>query len=101
MSMSGPTTTTTGAIFSAARVAMTCPTMGRPPMACMTLGKLDRMRVPMPAARTTAAVGVDEVMKDATFYICAENDTPPWRDKGQLAKKAPCTAPIMLNLPKG
>ncbi len=39
--------------FSAAAVSITRPTMGLPPMRCSTLGILEYMRVPLPAARMT------------------------------------------------
>jgi hypothetical protein len=55
-SMPGATTTTTDAGFSGARLASTWPIIGRPAMGCSTFGKSDFIRVPLPAARTMAAV---------------------------------------------
>ena len=56
------TTTTMRAGSRDAAVSSTCPTSGRPPTACRIFGVRDRMRVPWPAARTTTASSVDEVM---------------------------------------
>ena len=55
-SMPGATTTTTGAAPSGARLASTWPIIGRPAMGCSTFGRCDFIRVPLPAARTMAAV---------------------------------------------
>src|SRR6266404_2694261 len=50
-----PTTTTTGEASSASAVRMEKNAMGRPQASCSTLALSDFIRVPLPAASTTAA----------------------------------------------
>ena len=47
--------------FREAAVSITRSTMGRPPMRCSTLGILEYMRVPLPAARMTILRGVADM----------------------------------------
>ena len=49
-----PTTTTHSSTPAERALSMTCRTIGRPAIACATFGSADRMRVPAPAAITTA-----------------------------------------------
>src|SRR5690554_754928 len=57
-SPSGPITTTLPAGSKAPAASSTCCTIGRPATAWSTLGRLERMRVPLPAARTTTTSAV-------------------------------------------
>ena len=54
-SMPGAITATIRARPSGARQSSTWPIRVRPPIRCITFGRLDFMRVPLPAARTMAA----------------------------------------------
>src|SRR3989442_2855797 len=52
-----PTTSATRSGSSGTRAASTWPTRGRPASSCSTLARRERMRLPRPAARTTAPSG--------------------------------------------
>ena len=64
----GPTTTTTRPTSSSARASRTWRTMGRPHSRCRGLGRSERIRVPSPAARTTAESGA---RSSAPFFSAA------------------------------
>src|SRR5581483_1323755 len=82
-----PTTTTTRSMSSSARASITCRTSGRPHKRCRGLGRADFIRVPSPAASTTADIGrelIPPVYRAATpqrnaFTIAgAEGIEPPF-----------------------
>ena len=83
----GATTTTVGDIPSGARLASTWPIMGRPVMACITFGKVDFIRVPLPAARMTAAA-LASAMIGLINLLCARRQTATARPHVQVAKSA-------------
>ncbi len=66
LSMPGATTSVMGASPASSALRTTCPTIGMPATGCSTFGRVDFIRVPLPAARTMAAVGIV-----AFFFIMA------------------------------
>ena len=57
-SMPGPTTTAMRSAPSSAAPASAWASIERPPTGCSTLGSVERMRTPLPAARTTTRSGL-------------------------------------------
>ena len=56
-SMPGATTSASRDAPASCAVASTCASIDRPPMRCSTLGRSERMRTPLPAARTMIRCG--------------------------------------------
>ena len=69
-----PTTTTVRAAPSAATLSIRWSSIGRPAIGCSTLCRSDFIRVPLPAARMIAAIGL--VMLDAPCTRPATNILP-------------------------